>query len=109
MAAVPRPLALVGDESRLLATATAGPSNIVRVGETQARGSLCCKRYGRHAPPLALRLRRCRIPALEVPGLRVRNWRRSCDGAIEIIATPIDVIGGHARSLLKLLSIAAPE
>jgi glucosamine kinase len=30
----------VGDESRLLATATAGPSNIVRVGETRARESL---------------------------------------------------------------------
>ena len=30
----------VGDESRLLATATAGPSNIVRVGEVQARESL---------------------------------------------------------------------
>jgi glucosamine kinase len=30
----------VGDETRLLATATAGPSNIVRVGEAQARESL---------------------------------------------------------------------
>lgn len=30
----------VGDESRVLATATAGPSNIVRVGEPQARESL---------------------------------------------------------------------
>jgi N-acetylglucosamine kinase-like BadF-type ATPase len=30
----------VGDESQLLATATAGPSNIVRVGELQARESL---------------------------------------------------------------------
>jgi glucosamine kinase len=30
----------VGDESHLLATATAGPSNIVRVGEVQARESL---------------------------------------------------------------------
>ncbi len=30
----------VGDESQLLATATAGPSNIVRVGEAQARESL---------------------------------------------------------------------
>src|SRR5216684_3782061 len=30
----------VGDESNLLATATAGPSNIVRVGEGQARESL---------------------------------------------------------------------
>jgi glucosamine kinase len=30
----------VGDDSRLLATATAGPSNVVRVGEAQARESL---------------------------------------------------------------------
>ena len=30
----------VGDESQLLATATAGPSNVVRVGEAQARESL---------------------------------------------------------------------
>ena len=30
----------VGDESRLLATATAGPSNIVRAGEAEARESL---------------------------------------------------------------------
>ena len=31
---------VVGNESQLLATATAGPSNIVRVGEVQARESL---------------------------------------------------------------------
>ena len=31
---------VVGDETQLLATATAGPSNIVRVGEAQARESL---------------------------------------------------------------------
>jgi len=31
---------VVGDESRVLATATVGPSNIVRVGEAQARESL---------------------------------------------------------------------
>src|SRR6476660_4864412 len=30
----------VGDETRLIAAATAGPSNIVRVGEAQARESL---------------------------------------------------------------------
>src|SRR5207302_9084760 len=30
----------VGDESQLLASATAGPSNIVRVGDRQARESL---------------------------------------------------------------------
>jgi glucosamine kinase len=33
-------LCAVGDESRTLATATAGPSNILRVGEAQARESL---------------------------------------------------------------------
>jgi len=33
-------LSAVGDESELLATATAGPSNVLRVGETQARESL---------------------------------------------------------------------
>jgi N-acetylglucosamine kinase-like BadF-type ATPase len=32
--------AAIGDESRILATAAAGPSNIVRVGEPQARESL---------------------------------------------------------------------
>src|SRR5579863_1500258 len=31
---------VVGDDTNLLATATAGPSNIVRVGESQARQSL---------------------------------------------------------------------
>ena len=30
----------VGDDSRVLATATAGPSNIVRVGDAQTRASL---------------------------------------------------------------------
>jgi glucosamine kinase len=33
-------LCAVGDESKLLATATAGPSNVLRVGESQARESL---------------------------------------------------------------------
>ncbi len=33
-------LCAVGDESKLLATATAGPSNVLRVGEAQARESL---------------------------------------------------------------------
>jgi glucosamine kinase len=33
-------LCAVGDESRTLATATAGPSNVLRVGEAQARESL---------------------------------------------------------------------
>jgi glucosamine kinase len=33
-------LCAVGDESKLLATATAGPSNVLRIGEAQARESL---------------------------------------------------------------------
>ena len=33
-------LSAVGDESKLLATATAGPSNVLRIGEAQARESL---------------------------------------------------------------------
>jgi glucosamine kinase len=40
-------LCAVGDESKLLATATAGPSNVLRVGEAQARESL--HRSVRHA------------------------------------------------------------
>jgi N-acetylglucosamine kinase-like BadF-type ATPase len=83
----------VGDESRLLATATTGPSNIVRVGEMQARESLlqsvrqacaaagiapaqvsrtCVGGSGAARPELAEVVRRC---------------------LAEIIATPIDVVG----------------
>lgn len=83
----------VGDESRLLATASAGPSNIIRVGETQARESLlqsvrqacaaagittseiaqtCVGGSGAARPELAQVVRRC---------------------LAEIIATPIQVVG----------------
>lgn len=83
----------VGDESRLLATATAGPSNIVRVGESQARESLqqsvrqacaaagitpaqvahtCVGGSGAARPELAAVVRR---------------------SLAEILVTPIDVVG----------------
>jgi N-acetylglucosamine kinase-like BadF-type ATPase len=83
----------VGDESHLLATATAGPSNIVRVGELQARESLqqsvrqacaaagitpsqvaytCVGGSGAARPELAEIVRRC---------------------LAEILATPVEVVG----------------
>jgi len=83
----------VGDEEHLLATATAGPSNIVRVGESQARQSLhqsvrqacagagitpaqvshtCVGGSGAARPELAGIVRRA---------------------LAEILATPIDVVG----------------
>jgi glucosamine kinase len=83
----------VGDESHLLATATAGPSNIVRVGEVQARESLqqsvrqacaaagitpaqvvrtCVGGSGAAHPELAEAVRRC---------------------LAEILPAPIDVVG----------------
>ena len=83
----------VGDESQLLATATAGPSNIVRVGELQARESLqqavrqacvaagiapaqvahtCVGGSGAARPELAAIIRR---------------------SLAEILATPIDIVG----------------
>ena len=83
----------VGDESHSLATATAGPSNIVRVGQAQARESLqaavrqacaaagitpaqvahtCVGGSGAARPELAELVRRC---------------------LAEILSTPIDVVG----------------
>ena len=83
----------VGDESHLLATATTGPSNIVRVGESRARESLqqavrqvcaaagvtpeqvahtCVGGSGAARPELAAIVRR---------------------SLAEILATPIDVVG----------------
>jgi glucosamine kinase len=83
----------VGDELHLLATATAGPSNIVRVGEAQARESLqqsvrqacvaagitpaqvahtCIGGSGAARPEVAVIVRR---------------------SLAEILATPIDVVG----------------
>lgn len=83
----------VGDEFRLLATATAGPSNIVRVGEAQARESL---------------LQSAR-QACAAAGISTAQISRTCVGGsgaarpelaelvrnalAEILSTPIDVVG----------------
>ena len=85
----------VGDDSQLLATATAGPSNIVRVGDVQTRESLhqsvrqacaaagiapaqvahtCVGGSGAARPELAALVRRI---------------------LAEILPTPIDVVGDH--------------
>lgn len=83
----------VGDETRLLAAATAGPSNIVRVGEAQARESL----------------HQAVHQACAVAGVTPQQVLRSCIGGsgaarpelaaiirgilAEILPTPIDVVG----------------
>lgn len=89
----------VGDESRLLATATAGPSNIVRVGEDHARESL-------HK---AVR------QACSAAGIRAAEIARTCVGGAgagrpevaeivrsilsETVAGPIDVVGDMQTAL----------
>jgi glucosamine kinase len=90
---------VVGDESQLLAAATAGPSNIVRVGESHARESL--QRSVRQACAAA--------------GITPAQVARTCVGSAgaarpelaavvhrilaEILATPIDVVGDIQTSL----------
>ncbi len=90
----------VGDESHLLATATAGPSNIVRVGDVQARESL--QQSVRQACAAA--------------GITPAQVARTCVGGsgaarpelaeivrralTEIIPTPIDVVGDIQTSLV---------
>ncbi len=83
----------VGDESRLLAEATAGPSNVVRVGEERARESL----------------HQCVRQACAAAGIVPEEVSRTCLGGsgaaqpelaeivrrllAEILPTPIDVVG----------------
>jgi N-acetylglucosamine kinase-like BadF-type ATPase len=89
----------VGDETRLLATATAGPSNIVRVGESEARESL---------------LRSLR-QACAAAGIAPEEVAGTCVGGAgaarpelaevvrrilaEIISTPIEVVGDMKTAL----------
>jgi N-acetylglucosamine kinase-like BadF-type ATPase len=89
----------VGDETRLLASATAGPSNIVRVGEAQTRESL----QG------AVR------QACAAAGIAASEVARTCIGGsgagrpelaeivrrilAEIISAPIDVVGDMQTAL----------
>jgi len=83
----------VGDEACVLATTTAGPSNIVRVGESQTRESL----------------QRCVRQACAAAGISLEEVTRTCVGGsgaarpdlaeivrgmlAEILHSPIDVVG----------------
>lgn len=89
----------VGDETRLVASATAGPSNIIRVGEAQTRESL----QG------AVR------QACTAAGIAASEVARTCLGGsgagrpelaeivrrilAEILSTPIDVVGDMQTAL----------
>ena len=89
----------VGDEDRLLASATAGPSNIVRVGEMVARESL----------------QQCIRQGCAAAGITLEQVSHTCVGAsgaarpelaavvreivAEIILTPIDVVGDMETTL----------
>ena len=89
----------VGDHSQLLAKATTGPSNIVRVGEAQARESL----------------QQCVRQACAAAGITSEQISRTCIGGsgaarpelaaivrgilAEILLTPIDVVGDNEISL----------
>lgn len=89
----------VGDETRLLASATAGPSNIVRVGEAEARESL---------------LRSVR-QACAAAGIAPSEVACTCVGGsgaarpeladvvrrilAEVLSTPIDVVGDMQTAL----------
>jgi glucosamine kinase len=84
---------VVGDESRSLATATTGPSNIVRVGETQARDSLqksvrqACAAAGITPPEV---VRTC----VGGSGAARPELAAIVRGALaEVLSTPIDVVG----------------
>ena len=89
----------IGDESRLLAAATAGPSNIVRVGEAQARESL-------HQA-----VHRACAAAVITPGQVVRTCVGGSGAARPelaamvrsilalILSSPIDVVGDMETSL----------
>lgn len=89
----------VGDENRLLVTATAGPSNIVRVGEALARESL----------------QQCVRQACAAAGVSLDDIVHTCVGGSgaarpelaaivreivgEIISTPVDVVGDIQTAL----------
>jgi N-acetylglucosamine kinase-like BadF-type ATPase len=90
---------VVGDEFQLIATATAGPSNIVRVGEAQARESL----------------QHCVRQACAAAGITPAQVERTCVGGsgaarpelaeivrrslAEILSTPIEVVGDIQTAL----------
>jgi N-acetylglucosamine kinase-like BadF-type ATPase len=97
----------VGDESNLLATALAGPSNIVRVGETETRQSL----------------HQAVQQACTAAGITPAQVSRTCIGAsgaarpelaarireflTDILPTPVDVVGDMEIALEAAFDIGA--
>jgi len=83
----------VGDDSHLIATATAGPSNIVRVGEAQARESL--QQSVRQACAAA-GITPAQVSCTCVGGSGAARPELAAivrDSLAQILATPIDVVG----------------
>lgn len=83
----------VGDESRLLATATAGPSNVVRVGEAQARKSLQ-QAVGQACAAAGIAPAQVACTCVGGSGAARPELAEIVRRALaEILSTPIDVVG----------------
>ncbi len=83
----------VGDDSHLIATATTGPSNIVRVGEAQARESL---RQSVRQACAAAGITPAQVSYTCVGGSGAARPELAAiarDSLAEILATPIEVVG----------------
>ncbi len=83
----------VGDESRLLATATAGPSNVVRVGEARARESLhqCVRQACAAAGIVPAQIAHTCVGGSGAARPELTAILRAC--LAEILSSPIDVVG----------------
>ena len=90
----------VGDDEKLLATATSGPSNIVRVGEWKARESLhdCVKQACAAARISAGQVARTCVGGSGAARPELAATVRSL--LSEILPAPIDVVGDMETALL---------
>jgi glucosamine kinase len=89
----------VGDDSALLASATAGPSNIVRVGEAQARESLqqCVRQACAAAGIIPAQVTRTCVGGAGAARLELAAIVRRI--LAELLPTPIDVVGDNQTTL----------
>jgi glucosamine kinase len=83
----------VGDQTSLLATATAGPSNVVRVGETVARESLQ-QSVGQACAAAGIATAQVSYTCVGGSGAGRLELASAVRGFLgEILSTPIDVVG----------------
>ena len=83
----------VGDESSLLVTALAGPSNVVRVGEAQARESLQ-KSVQQACAAAGIALEQVERTCVGGSGAARPELAKAVRGFLaELLSTPIDVVG----------------